>query len=63
MKRYTQRTLAAAVLAAALTTAPAGVLAAETAPQVPGAQAAQQTMERLAPFGRAEACRGVTVSQ
>ena len=63
VKRYTQRTLAAAVLAAALMTAPVGVLAADTAPQVPGAQAAQQTMERLAPFGKAEPCRGVTVSQ
>ena len=63
VKRYTQRTLAAAALAAALLTAPVGVLAAETAPQVPGAQAAQQTMERLSPFGKAEPCRGVTVSQ
>ena len=44
VKRYTQRTLAAAALAAALLTAPVGVLAAETAPQVPGAQSAQQTM-------------------
>ena len=59
---YTKRTLAAAVLAAALTTAPAGVLAAETAPQVPGSQTAQETIERLSPFGRPQAYRGVSVS-
>lgn len=57
-----KRSLAAAVLAAAMMTAPAGVLAADTAPQVPGTQVAQQTMERLSPFGKAEPCRGVTVS-
>ena len=59
---YTKRNLAAAVLAAVLTTAPAGVLAAETAPQVPGSQTAQQTIERLSPFGRPQAYRGVSVS-
>lgn len=64
VNRYNKRNLAAAVLAAALAGVPAGVLAADTAPQVPGAQAAQQTtMERLSPFGREEPCRGVTVSQ
>lgn len=63
VKQYSKRNLAAAVLAAAMMTAPAGVFAAETAPQVPGAQAAQQTMERLAPLGKAKPCRGVTVSQ
>ena len=47
VKRYTQRTLAAAVLAAALMTAPVGVLAADTAPQVPGVQAAQQTLSLI----------------
>ncbi len=59
---YTRRNLAAAVLAAVLTTVPAGVLAAETAPQVPGSQTAQQTIERLSPFGRPQAYRGVSVS-
>ena len=59
----TNRRLAAVMLAAALTAAPALVLAADTAPQVPGSQTAQQTTERLAPFGkRAEPCRGVSVS-
>ena len=62
VKRYTKRNLAAAALAAVLTTAPAGVLAAETAPQVPGTQEAQQTQERLPHFGKAEAYRGVSVS-
>ena len=59
---YTKRNLAAAVLAAVLTAAPAGVLAAETAPQVPGSQTAQQTIERLSPFRRSQAYRGVSVS-
>ena len=59
---YTKRNLAAAVLAAVLTTAPAGVLAAETTPQVPGSQTAQETLERLSPFGRPQAYRGVSVS-
>lgn len=63
VKRYPKRNLAAAVLAAAMLAAPAGAFAAETAPQVPGAQTAQKTMERLAPFGKAEPCRGVTVSR
>ena len=63
VNRYTKRNLAAAVLAAAMTTAPMGALAADTAPQVPGAQTAQETMERLSPFGRTEAYRGVSVSQ
>lgn len=63
MNAYKKRNFAAAVLAAALLTAPAGVLAAETAPLVPNAQAAQETAERLPPFGKAKAYRGVTVSE
>lgn len=62
MNVYHKRNLAAAVLAAALLTAPAGVLAADTTPQVPGVQTAQRTTERLKAFGEAEAYRGVTVS-
>lgn len=63
VKRYLKSNLAAAMLAAAMTVAPAGVLACETAPQVPGAQAAQQTMERIPSLKNAETCRGVTVSR
>ena len=63
VNRYFLKKLASAALAAAMTAAPACMLAAETAPQVPGVQAEQKTMERLSPFGKASACRGITVSQ
>ena len=63
MNRYTKGNLAAAVLAALMMSVPMGAMAAETAPQVPGTQAAQQTKERLPWFGRTEPIRGVSVSQ
>ncbi len=55
------RKLAAAALALAL--APMGAWAAETAPMIPHAQQAQETGERLTPFGEPSPCWGVTVSR
>ena len=54
--------MAAFALAAVLLASPAAAAAAETAPLVPGAQAEQQTAERIGSFGRNRGCRGVTAS-
>lgn len=51
------------MLAAVMLCAPAGALAAETAAQVPGSQAAQETVQKLKPFGKkAKAFGDITVS-
>lgn len=62
---WNRRTLAAAALAALLAVQPAGVLAAETAPLMPGAEAQQPEApaERLAPFEDVKPCRGVMVNE
>lgn len=62
MNRYRNPKLAAALLAVALMIMPACMIAAETSPQAPGSQAAQQTMERLRPFSRKNTYHGLTVS-
>lgn len=55
---------AAMVLAMMLLCAPAGVLAAETSAHVPGTPAAQETAEKLTPFGKkAKAFGDITVSR
>ena len=56
------KTLAAAVLCAAMTTAPVCMLAADTSAHVPNSVEAQQSRERLPSFRNAKACRGVSVS-
>jgi len=55
--------LAAAVLAAVMLAAPAGALAAETSAHVPGSQAAQETVQKLRPFGKAKPFGDITVSR
>lgn len=56
------RKLIAAGLCAALLTAPACVLAAETSAHVPNSVEAQQAQEKLPSFRKAQAYRGVSVS-
>lgn len=55
--------LAAAVLAAAMLIMPACALAAETSANVPGSQAAQETAQKLKPFGKAQPFGDITVSR
>ena len=55
--------LAAAVLAAVLLITPAIALAAETSANVPNSQAAQETVQKLKPFGKVEAFGDITVSR
>ena len=55
--------LAAAVLAAAMMMMPVCALAAETAAHVPGSQTAQETVQKLKPFGKAKAFGDITVSR
>jgi len=55
--------LAAIVLAAAMLTVPAGALAAETAAHVPGSHTAQETVQKLKPFGKAQSFGDITVSR
>lgn len=55
--------LAAAVLAAVMLAVPVGALAAETSAHVPGSQAAQETVQKLKPFGKVEAFDEITVSR
>jgi len=55
---------AAAMLAAAMLAMPACALAAETSAHVPGSQAAQQTVQKLKPFGKkAKPFGDITVSR
>ena len=54
--------LAAAVLAAAMMM-PVCAMAAETAAHVPGSQTAQETVQKLKPFGKAKAFGDITVSR
>lgn len=56
------RNLAAVMLAAALSAAPAAVLAAETSAHVPNSIEAQTSAERLPSFRKTKAYRGVTLS-
>ena len=56
------KTLIAAGLCAAMMTAPACMLAAETSAHVPNSVEAQQIQEKLPSFRRLKAYRGVTVS-
>lgn len=56
------KTLISAALCAAMLTAPAGMLAAETSAHVPNSVEAQQAQERLPSFRDAQAYRGVSVS-
>jgi len=55
--------LAAAVLAAAMLCVPAGALAAETSAHVPGSHAAQETVQKLKPFGKVQPFGDITVSR
>lgn len=55
--------LAAAMLAVAMLAAPAGALAAETAAHVPGSHAAQETVQKLKPFGKVQPFGEITVSR
>jgi len=55
--------IAAAILAAAMATMPVFALAAETAANVPGSQAAQETVQKLKPFGKVKPFGGITVSR
>ena len=56
--------LAAAVLAAAMLIMPAGALAAETSAHVPGSQEAQETVQKIKPFGnKVEPFGEITVSR
>jgi len=55
--------LAAAVLAAAMLIMPAGALAAETSAHVPGSQTAQETVQKLKPFGKVQPFGDITVSR
>ena len=57
-----KRPILAAALAAAALCAPAGALAAETAPQVPHTVTAEATQERIAAFSGERGYRGVAVS-
>ena len=55
--------LAAAVLAAAMMMMPVCAMAAEPAAHVPGRQTAQETVQKLRPFGKAKAFGDITVSR
>ena len=55
--------LAAAVLAAAMMIMPVCAMAAETAAHVPGSQTAQETVQKLKPFGKVKAFGDITVSR
>ena len=54
--------MAALALAAVLMAAPAAAAAAETAPLVPGAQAEQQSAQRIGAFGRVRSYKGLSAS-
>ena len=54
--------MAALALAAVLLASPAAAAAAETAPLVPGAQAQQQTAQKVGTFGRTRGYKGVSAS-
>ena len=54
--------MAALALAAVLLASPAAAAAAETAPPVPGAQAQQQTTQKVGTFGRTRGYKGVSAS-
>ena len=53
--------LASAVLAAAMLLTPVCALAAETAAHVPGSQAAQETVQKIKPFGKKAESFGMVV--
>ena len=55
--------LAAAVLAAAMMIMPVCAMAAETAAHVAGSQTAQETVQKLKPFGKAKVFGDITVSR